>query len=1168
MPKLPSEPDYQVIEDILSNRDFSRTRKSEELAAFFHIGKKNKTEYAIVKVVCGLKVDARQIFDDLAEEEKKIDICFAESDFDDKTQEFLDNIGEKNYQVIDALKSIYDTGTLAGIMKGYSYLSEARVAEYEKHKRDLALLKKVIKKYGTKEDYDRMFRSIEKGSYSAYVNSVNSDGLQPVYRRNMKDRKREDIYKSIRQYLKNYTEDKDITYIFTEMDKETFLPKQLTAANGIIPNQVHVREMKKILANAETYLSFLKEKDESGLTVSERILKLFTFQIPYYVGPVSADSEKQGGNGWVVRKADGMVLPWNYEDKIDLKATSERFIERLIRDCTYIHGEKVLPKASLEYEAFCVLNEINNIKVGGEKISVELKQQMYCELFQKGKKVTRKQLVNFLRGKGVLEDEAQLSGIDITINNYLSTYGKFHSIFGNKMEEDAYREMVEDIVRWCTIYGDDKRFLKEQLEKYKEQLVPEEMKRIMGFKFKDWGKLSKEFLELTACDKATGEKVSLIRTMWDANLNLMELLHSEAYTFGEALSEKQETGKKLLCDMEAEDLDNMYFSAPVKRMIWQTILIIRELEKTLGAPPKRLFVEMTRSEEEKGDKGRKNSRKKQLLSLYKNIKDETRDWAKEIEKADQDGVLRSKKIYLYYMQMGRCMYSGQPIDLDALLHDNIYDIDHIYPRHFVKDDNISNNLVLVDKRLNAHKSDTYPLESAIRSSEKVYGLWNKLLRQGLITQEKYRRLTGNHEFTEEQKADFIARQLVETSQGTKGVADLLKQMLPNTEIVYSKAANVSEFRHSRGLLKSRLVNDFHHAHDAYLNIVVGNVYFVKFTKNPLNFIRREFARDAKKYHYNLSKMFDWDVVRGDEVAWKAQKENGGAGTIATVKKVLSKNTPLMTRFNYVGHGAIANETLYGAAKAKADNYIPLKSSDNRMLDVTKYGGFTSASTAYFFLVEHEVKGKRVRTLETVPIYKKEVIESQPGALLDYCVRELKLVNPSVRLRRIKLQSLIKKDGYYMHLSGKTGNQVTLRNAVNLCLKQNWIDYIRLLEKYREKQILDAKVTEEDNHSLYDILLQKHTKEIFRFRPNGIGDKLMERKENFEALSLEEQCLVLLQIIRATQIGNAVADLRLLHEAENSGTMKFNKKISDAGEFVLINQSVTGIYESSVNLLTV
>lgn len=32
------------------------------------------------------------------------------------------------------------------------------------------------------------------------------------------------------------------------------------------------------------------------------------------------------------------------------------------------------------------------------------------------------------------------------------------------------------------------------------------------------------------------------------------------------------------------------------------------------------------------------------------------------------------------------MYTGESIRFEDLMNDNLYDIDHIYPRHFVKDD--------------------------------------------------------------------------------------------------------------------------------------------------------------------------------------------------------------------------------------------------------------------------------------------------------------------------------------------------------------------------------------------------------------------------------------------------------------------------------------------------
>lgn len=107
------------------------------------------------------------------------------------------------------------------------------------------------------------------------------------------------------------------------------------------------------------------------------------------------------------------------------------------------------------------------------------------------------------------------------------------------------------------------------------------------------------------------------------------------------------------------------------------------------------------------------------------------------------------------------MYTGKPIDLSQLFDNNLYDIDHIYPRHYVKDDNLENNMVLVEKQKNAHKSDNYPLEESIYNKQLPF--WKELHHQKLINDEKFRRLTGRDPFTDEQKAGFIARQLVETS---------------------------------------------------------------------------------------------------------------------------------------------------------------------------------------------------------------------------------------------------------------------------------------------------------------------------------------------------------------------------------------------------------------------
>lgn len=801
--------DYQLneyadeIEEILCNRKVSRRAKADKVNEILGAGKKD-TIYEYIRIICGLKSNTQKLFkDEIGEETEKKDICFSDSGYEDSASELLEGIGEDRMELLNVMKDIYDCSILGEILKGYSYLSEARVAQYEKHGSDLKKLKNILRKYDMEAEYDHMFREAEEGTYSSYVGSVNSDDKKK--RRGMKGRNRDDFYKSVEKIveplLKSHPEDSDVKAILDDISNETFMPKQLTSSNGVIPNQVHAQELKMILEKAEEYLEFLKEKDESGLSVSERILQLFSFQIPYYVGPTSSKSERDHGNGWVVRKESGRVLPWNIDSKIDLSATNERFIERLIRNCSYIDGEKVLPKNSILYQKYSVLNEINNLKIDGEKIDVSVKQDIFNELFLRGSRVSRKRLVDYLKNRGLINDDSQLSGIDININNSMSSYGKMYQLFGEKLKEDKYLDMAENIIFLCTVYGDSKKFLRSSLkQKYDSVLSDDEIKKVLSMKFNDWGRLSREFLTLSGCDKTTGEQISLIGAMWNTNYNLMELINSDIYTFEEELESKRKKALKSLQEFKAEDLADYYYSAPVKRMIWQTVLILKEIEKVMGKAPKKIFVEMARGAEDKPT--RKDSRKQKFLDLYKSIKSEEHNWKELIEKEDSSGRLKSKKMYLYLTQMGRDMYTGEPIDLDKLFDDNIYDIDHIYPRHFVKDDSIENNLVLVYKPKNAAKSDEYPLEVSIRQKQNVF--WRYLKDHGLISEEKFNRLICGKPFSDDQLAGFISRQLVETRQSTKGIAELVGSLAGNVRIVYVKAGNVSDFRRKFDFPKSRI----------------------------------------------------------------------------------------------------------------------------------------------------------------------------------------------------------------------------------------------------------------------------------------------------------------------------------------------------------------------------
>lgn len=130
----------------------------------------------------------------------------------------------------------------------------------------------------------------------------------------------------------------------------------------------------------------------------------------------------------------------------------------------------------------------------------------------------------------------------------------------------------------------------------------------------------------------------------------MQLLYSADYmpTFGEQVAACNQFDKDVSLRQMVEDL---YVSPKVKRPIYQSLLIAREIEKIQKCPPKKIFIEVARGEEKKE---RKKSRKAQLLELYQSCKKEYADLYAQLEGTEEDR-LRSDKLYLYYTKWaGAC----------------------------------------------------------------------------------------------------------------------------------------------------------------------------------------------------------------------------------------------------------------------------------------------------------------------------------------------------------------------------------------------------------------------------------------------------------------------------------------------------------------------------------
>lgn len=121
------------------------------------------------------------------------------------------------------------------------------------------------------------------------------------------------------------------------------------------------------------------------------------------------------------------------------------------------------------------------------------------------------------------------------------------------------------------------------------------------------------------------------------------------------------------------------------------------------------------------------------------------------------------------------MYTGNALDIDRL---SDYDIDHIIPQAFIKDNSLDNR-ILTSSKENRGKSDDVPSEEVVK---KMKGFWYKLLKAKLISQRKFDNLTKAERggLTEDDKAGFIKRQLVETRQITKHVARILDERFNRT----------------------------------------------------------------------------------------------------------------------------------------------------------------------------------------------------------------------------------------------------------------------------------------------------------------------------------------------------------------------------------------------------
>lgn len=381
---LPVE-NNDACKEILKNRKLNKLEKLEQLGKLYDAGG-DKSIKEIFRLIVGGTAHLAVIFcDETLKNTERGKISFEDAQYEEYKND-VQTILDDRFDVVAACETLHNWAILAELMGNYKYISDAKVAIFNEHRKDLTVLKRLLKR--DSNVYTKMFRMAGKNSYSAYV------GLCKIHGKKVPIEKactQGDFAGEIKKIIKNFPDSEDKKYILDKIERNELLPKAVSKQNGVIPYQLHLVELNKILSNAERYLPFLKKEDEYG-TVSDKIRKLFTFRIPYYVGPLNEHSPF----AWAVRKDEnGHIYPWNFERKIDIEASAEEFIRRMTNKCTYLVKKDVLPKNSLLYTEFMVLNELNNVRIGSaqEKLPPGMKARVWERLFLKDKKITAKKCV-------------------------------------------------------------------------------------------------------------------------------------------------------------------------------------------------------------------------------------------------------------------------------------------------------------------------------------------------------------------------------------------------------------------------------------------------------------------------------------------------------------------------------------------------------------------------------------------------------------------------------------------------------------------------------------------------------------------------------------------------------------------------------------------------------
>ncbi|MGG5357613.1 MULTISPECIES: type II CRISPR RNA-guided endonuclease Cas9 [unclassified Enterococcus] len=220
---------------VILNGSFSRTKKSERILSLFPSEKSNSTFAQFVKMIVGNQGKFKKAFG----LEEDMNLQMTKEEYDTNLEELLGKIGDEFSDVFVAAKNTYDAVELSGILttkdsSTNAKLSASMIERYDQHKTDLKKFKLFIKE-NLPEKYAEIFKNEAANGYAGFI-----DGKT----------KQEDFYKYIKKEISSA---RGAEYFLEKIEEESFLRKQRTIDNGVIPHQIHLEELSSILEQQSVY---------------------------------------------------------------------------------------------------------------------------------------------------------------------------------------------------------------------------------------------------------------------------------------------------------------------------------------------------------------------------------------------------------------------------------------------------------------------------------------------------------------------------------------------------------------------------------------------------------------------------------------------------------------------------------------------------------------------------------------------------------------------------------------------------------------------------------------------------------------------------------------------------------------------------------------------------